>query len=74
MVPGTWTARTAMARSRTSEAVAISGRSATSSPPLERTWRGPRDAHVERVERERDGAHPDGHCGDGDQDADEGEG
>ena len=42
VVPGTWTARTAMARSRTSEAVAISGRSATSSPPLERTWRGPR--------------------------------
>ena len=31
------------------------------------------DAHVERVEREREG-HPDGQRGDGDQDADEGEG
>ena len=42
VVPGTWTARTAWARSRASEAVATSGSSATSSPPLERTWRGPR--------------------------------
>ena len=42
VLPGTCTARTASARSMASRGDASAGSSATSSPPLERTWRGPR--------------------------------